>query len=85
MVKNVDCAGNCAGLRNVLTNKKVLVEPSLQNIVFLRFSGKRGKTEASKECESHAMGGVQKKITPVHQTLFMLFRHQTHPQTTNQL
>ena len=25
--KNFDCAGNCAGLHNVVTKKKVLVEP----------------------------------------------------------
>ena len=85
MVKNVDCAGNCAGLRNVLTNKKVLVEPSLQNIVFLRFSGKRGKDRGEQGVRVTCNGRGAKKITPVHQTLFMLFRHQTHPQTTNQL
>ena len=53
-----------------------------KGVIFLRFSGER---KASAECESCMTGGAQKKITPVCQPLFMLFRPQTHSKTSNQL
>ena len=49
--------------------------------IFWHFSGERGEHEVRDTRD----GRGAKKIMPVHQPLFMLFRPQTHPQITNQL
>ena len=53
-------------------------------VIFLRFSGERAQAQGEREVRDTRDGRGTKKITPVHQPLFMLFRPQTHPQITNQ-
>ena len=54
-------------------------------VIFLRFSGEGGQARGEHEVrDMHDRRGA-KKITPVRQPLFMLFRPQKHPQITNQL